>query len=87
MGLPIFACFLSSSVFRDDNVDESPRGELVNTADEIDGTNDLSYPNFINCVSLFLEEVADIKFIGDAVNTQYSQCCYDTSTGSNDEAI
>ena len=39
----------------------------VNAADEAEGTNDTSYPNFINCVSLFLEEIAGIKYIGDAL--------------------
>jgi hypothetical protein len=39
----------------------------VNAADEAEGTNDTSYPNFTNCVSLFLEEIAGIKYIGDAL--------------------
>jgi hypothetical protein len=39
----------------------------VKASDRSDGMNDLSYLNFVNCVSLFLEEVADIKFIGHVV--------------------
>jgi hypothetical protein len=39
----------------------------VNAADENEGTNDTSYSNFVNCVSLFLEEIAVIKYIGDAL--------------------
>jgi hypothetical protein len=39
----------------------------VNAADEAEGTNDTSYFNFTNCVSLFLEEIAGIKYIGDAL--------------------
>jgi hypothetical protein len=39
----------------------------VNTADANEGTNDLSYPNFTHCLSLFLEEVSGVKFIGDGI--------------------
>jgi hypothetical protein len=39
----------------------------VNAADETKGTNDTSYPNFTHCLSLFLEEISGVKYIGDGI--------------------
>ena len=40
--------------------------EIDPSADHDDEENDLSHDSFTNCVSLFLEEVAGLKYIGDA---------------------
>ena len=39
----------------------------VNALDDGDGSNDLSWENFLLCVTLFLEEIAGVKYLGDAV--------------------
>eukprot|EP00956_Cyclotella_meneghiniana_P001470 scaffold1626_cov27-Cyclotella_meneghiniana.AAC.1 len=39
----------------------------VNAVDDEEGTNDLSYTNFISCVAFFLEEISGVKYLGDVI--------------------